>query len=314
MNKRNLIIIFLTATGIIIVPLLVFAWYLLPPEITLPRLETFLVYQGVSSGQYSDSAELKAFLSEKQSKKAIAGREIEFILEEQKISAITDANGIASAFFRLNQTAKNYTILSIFAGDEQYHGSSDSNPFEILKEDTTLTYTGPLSGAQNSIINLSAQLSEIDAEVGDLQGKIIIFNLARLSVRTATDKQGKARADLKLNLSPGIYTLKTEFLGNGVYLRSSDTDNFEIKAIINGNGNRCFIATASFDSPLASELDILRRFRDEYLLTNQFGVLAVEQYERFSPFLADFIAENENLRKLVRIGLKPIIGILELLI
>lgn len=312
MNKKNLITIFLTAVGIITVPLLVFAWYLLPPEITLPRLETLLVYQGVSSGQYSDSVELKAFLSEKQSKKAIAGREIEFILEEQKISAITNANGIASAFFRLNQTAKNYTILSIFAGDEQYHGSSDSNPFEILKEDTTLTYTGPLSGAQNSIIKLSAQLSEIDAEVGDLQGKIIIFNLAGLSVRTATDKQGKARADLELNLSPGTYTLKTEFLGNGVYLSSSDTDDFEVKAIT--KRKRCFIAAASFDSPLASELDILRRFRDEYLLTNQFGVLAVEQYERFSPFLADFIAENENLRKLVRIGLRPIIGILELLI
>lgn len=312
MNKKNLITIFLTAAGIITVPLLVFAWYLLPPEITLPRLETLLVYQGVSSGQYSDSVELKAFLSEKQSKKAIAGREIEFILEEQKISAITNANGIASAFFRLNQAAKNYTILSIFAGDEQYHGSSDSNPFEILKEDTTLTYTGPLSGAQNSIIKLSAQLSEIDAEVGDLQGKIIIFNLAGLSVRTATDKRGKAMTDLELNLSPGIYTLKTEFLGNGVYLSSSDTDDFEIKA--RTKRSRCFIATASFDSSLASELDILHRFRDEYLLTNQFGVLAVEQYERFSPFLADFIAENENLRQLVRIGLRPIIGILELLI
>jgi len=312
MLKEKFVIVLLTAIGIIITPLLIFAWYLLPPEVVLPRLETTLVYQGTISGQYSDSVELRASLSERQSKKAIRGREIRFILEKQEISAITDTNGVAHASLRLNQAAKNYTILSIFAGDEQYHGSSDSDPFEILKEDTVLTYTGPLSGTQDETVTLSARLSERDASVGDLGGKIIIFRLGNIESRATTNSAGQSAAEMKLELSPGAYTLRSEFGGDGFYLASSDADTFEVRARA-GAGRRCLIATAVFGSPLASEIEILRQFRDNYLLPNRFGKFIVEQYEQFSPGLAGLIAQNEKLRKTVRMGLKPIIEVLKLL-
>ncbi len=315
MNKKKLVIISLTAIiGIVIVPLLIFAWHLLPPGLVLPRLETVVVYQGVISGQYSDSVIFKALLTEKASEKVIHNRKIEFILEDQTVTAQTDINGIAIIPLILNQAAGYYSLLTIFGGDEQFHGSSDSTSFEILKEDTILTYTGPLSGVQDSTISLSVQLSEKDLEFGNLEGKIIIFDLAGLSVRTATNKQGKAEVDLELDLSPGIHILKTEFLGDAVYLGSSDVDTFEVKPVPAPGPPGCFIATVVFDSPLAPELDTLRQFRDEYLLTNQFGVLVVRQYERFSPLLANFITQNGNLKGLVRIGLRPLIEILELLI
>ncbi len=310
MNKKKLVIISLTAIiGIVIVPLLISAWYLLPPEIVLPRRETIIVYQGAISGQYSDSVELKAFLSETHNKKPITGRKIRFILEAQEISAITNIHGIASVSLRLNQIAKSYTILTIFPGDEQFHGSSDSDSFEILKENTVLTYTGPSAGVEGSAVTLSARLSELDLKLGDLGGKVIVFNLGELSVEAITNEHGKARADVELDLTPNSHNLRTEFFGSGTYLGSSDVDIFKVESAPAPPGE-CFIATAVFDSPLALELDILRQFRDEHLLTNQFGVLIVEQYERFSPFLANFIAQNENLRRLVGIGLEPLIEIL----
>ena len=38
----------------------------------------------------------------------------------------------------------------------------------------------------------------------------------------------------------------------------------------------CFIATAAYGSPMAEEIQILRKFRDEYLLTNRMGQALVD--------------------------------------
>jgi len=73
------------------------------------------------------------------------------------------------------------------------------------------------------------------------------------------------------------------------------------------SGNRCFIATAAFGSPMAPEVALLRAFRDSYLLTNSPGRLFVDFYYRVSPPIADFISRDENLKKLTRLVLTPLI-------
>jgi hypothetical protein len=67
----------------------------------------------------------------------------------------------------------------------------------------------------------------------------------------------------------------------------------------------CFIATAAYGSPMAEEIQILREFRDEYLLTNAVGRALVGVYYRVSPPMAEFITEHPSLKPIVRAGLAP---------
>ncbi|MBI5588815.1 MAG: PKD domain-containing protein [Deltaproteobacteria bacterium] len=74
-----------------------------------------------------------------------------------------------------------------------------------------------------------------------------------------------------------------------------------------GGGGGCFIATAAYGSYLDSHVMALRRFRDNYLLTNAPGKAFVALYYRTSPPIADYIARHEALRTATRIMITPIV-------
>jgi len=69
----------------------------------------------------------------------------------------------------------------------------------------------------------------------------------------------------------------------------------------------CFIATAAYGTPMATEIDTLRDFRDKTLDPNALGKHLVKLYYRVSPTLANAIARSEGMKALVRFNLNPII-------
>lgn len=76
----------------------------------------------------------------------------------------------------------------------------------------------------------------------------------------------------------------------------------------------CFIATAAYGTPLHEDINVLRDFRDEHLMTNPAGEEFVRVYYATSPPIAGVISENEWLRTIVREGLvKPLVYIVRVL-
>jgi hypothetical protein len=83
----------------------------------------------------------------------------------------------------------------------------------------------------------------------------------------------------------------------------------DISSAGSGGGGGCFIATAAFGSKFEKHVQLLRRFRDLYLMPHSIGRAFVRAYYRYSPPMADVIASHETLRMMVRCSLVPLIGL-----
>ncbi|MEW6600457.1 MAG: MXAN_6640 family putative metalloprotease [Nitrospirota bacterium] len=86
------------------------------------------------------------------------------------------------------------------------------------------------------------------------------------------------------------------------YFVSADTD-----ITFDAYDNRCFIATAAYGSYLADEVKVLRRFRDDYLLTNIPGRMLVQYYYTLAPPAAEYIESRPAVKAVVRCMLAPVV-------
>jgi len=74
-----------------------------------------------------------------------------------------------------------------------------------------------------------------------------------------------------------------------------------------GGSYTCFIATASYGTPMAKEVRSLCKFRDQILLKDPLGREFVKFYYATSPAIADFIRNRPGLKAMVREALKPLV-------
>lgn len=74
-----------------------------------------------------------------------------------------------------------------------------------------------------------------------------------------------------------------------------------------GGSSGCFIATAAYGSYLDPHVMVLRHFRDDVLLQSELGSAFVSFYYKYSPPIADFIAQHDSLRTIMRVALTPLI-------
>jgi len=100
-------------------------------------------------------------------------------------------------------------------------------------------------------------------------------------------------------------------------------DSFEIlstDASINESieeGGGCLIATATFGSELAPQVQQLRELRDNTILSTESGISFMigfnQLYYSFSPIIADFERENPIFKEVVKLSITPMLSTLSIL-
>jgi len=88
----------------------------------------------------------------------------------------------------------------------------------------------------------------------------------------------------------------------------------ELERLKNSNSDNCFIATAVYENKYSPEVQVLRSFRDNYLLTLKFGIghYIVKFYYFFSPIFVMHINQKKYIKKLIRVKLlDPIVSRIE---
>jgi Abnormal spindle-like microcephaly-assoc'd, ASPM-SPD-2-Hydin len=111
---------------------------------------------------------------------------------------------------------------------------------------------------------------------------------------------GSKSAALSVSSNDPVNPTQTVSLTGDSIAHSGDHDSTE---------SFCFISTSVQDSWLEPWVDLLRKFRDTFLLRSDLGRSFVDSYYQNSPAMARFIARHEVLRTGVRLGLVPLVAV-----
>jgi len=89
------------------------------------------------------------------------------------------------------------------------------------------------------------------------------------------------------------------------------------QCVPDARGGGCLIATATFGSELAPQVQQLREIRDNGLLKTESGSVFMESFNQFyysfSPGIADLERENPVFREVVKLTITPLLSSLSLL-
>jgi hypothetical protein len=150
-----------------------------------------------------------------------------------------------------------------------------------------------------------------ESAVNDSQGATRTFNITINQTVNVSWQINGTEVQTNCSVTAASYTNTSVFIGT-----------WNVSAIVtNANGtdmqtwtwtvkSPCFIATAAYGTPLHDDINVLRDFRDEYLMTNPVGRAFVKAYYTMSPPIAEVIRDNECLGTAVRNGfVKPAVHI-----
>lgn len=182
-----------------------------------------------TSGQVTDQVTVRATLTDSDGA-GIGERSITFAIGAATASGITDTDGDASATLTLAGPAGSSELTASFTGDASYSSASDSSPFTVAMEDTTLVLADAVGvGGKTSPVAL-ATLSEADGAT--LDGRTVEFfvevkikgDLKFVSIGTATtNADGVASTSIpRKYVSETPRPIRATFAGDVSFLSSTD--------------------------------------------------------------------------------------------
>ena len=245
---------------------------------------------------------------------------------EQSVKVNNAAPNKAPDDFKILSSNKKLVAYWTVPSTIPYEGASDKAPpsqvrmFWIAKGTTPITLNA--FTFNKDAVTDTATTCTYDPTV-ETGGECVVCNGTNVylsdtqtdpAVRSETfaGTQGTTSADLDLAKKYAVFLSYTPFaLKRTACIVEQPTVNYTLTEI-NGQGEaehedlRCFIATATYGSPLHAKLATFRWLRGRIIHSSWLGRQIVRAYYRLSPPAADFIARHERLKTLVRAVLDPL--------
>ncbi|WP_417761132.1 tetratricopeptide repeat protein [Shewanella sp.] len=170
---------------------------------------------------------------------------------------------------------------------EQYHLKAQFILHELQANKQVYGSNSALAGANPANVDLALQYINRSLEIDS--DNPVFLNLKALLLW-----EGKGNKDEAIPLLERAAELNP---------RDIDIQN-NLNAI---KTSQCIVATAAFGTPLASEVNTLRLWRDNVLKKSTLGRLFVSIYYTVSPPIARLVARSIFLRGITRGVLRPIV-------
>jgi peptide/nickel transport system substrate-binding protein len=234
-------------------------------------------------------------------------RVVHFVLNSDRLSSLAQKVKGDSMVFALAPADKPKFPLDIMSTTEKYMWELSWGP-EVIQTGTPTTF----------VMNIQ------DPKVADL--------VRNASFDFVLEKAGKEVYRQHLTSGQGTFSLDYTFAEAGTYRLAAENINGSGESaqrnivVLQGSAapapapvpaqkpSGCLIATAAFGSELTPQVQLLRGFRDNYILKSQSGSAFMDAFDAvyysFSPQVADYERQQPWLQSTVKAGLYPLFGIL----
>jgi len=203
-----------------------------------------------------------------------------------------------------------YQLKASWEGDESHSGATSSVvSITVVKILTAISCTSSSSEIiEGNTVIISGSISPT------VSGKAIILTYRKpdgtIITRTVTTISDGSYNDSYKPDAAGSWSVTASWNGDSTHDNATSSSiSFTVKS-------GCLIATATYGSELSPEVQFLREFRDNTVLTtfagSSFMVVFNGFYYSFSPDIASAISRNKALRGAMKVILYPLIGILHL--
>jgi len=206
---------------------------------------------------------------------------------------------------------ENYQLYQLTGDDffEHHHHSIESRACANLYLDPLWTYNG--TDRYEKLVEQSKVYTQLEIEESRKEAETGIIDTKPVSAQEIPQEiiQQKKELEDKLNEKSENYTLD-EIQEFGNYTITDDVSS-------NNNKGGCLIATATYGSELAPQVQFLREIRDNKVMSTGLGASFMtgfnQLYYSFSPTIADMERNNPVFKEIVKIGITPMISSLSIM-
>ena len=205
---------------------------------------------------------------------------------------------------------ENYQLYYFMGDDffEHHKHSIESRLCGNLYNDNLWMYSGPdryqkLIEQSRIYYSLEIQESFEESQVGKIDTKPVNIKEIPQQIEQQQKELEEKQLEEKSNMES-----------------KSTIEEYEIEEKQNNNldeGGGCLIATATYGSEMAPQVQLLREIRDNQLMNTESGISFMtgfnQFYYSFSPHIADMERENPLFKEIVKIGITPLLSSLSIM-